>query len=394
MEKSKIRQPLSWFWKWFLNNKVVTGLLVLLLVLLNIMMFSKISYIFKPIGQFFSIVGLPLIMSGILYYLLNPVIDYFEAKKVPRTVSIAAVFLLIIGIIVWGIATLVPLIREQTLSFINNLPSYWEQISHSTDQLLKSDTFEQFQNEFSKINTDLFKTITEKVTSTLNSTVSGIGNILGAVTNILIALITTPFILFYLLKDGQQLPNYLKKFIPVKMQHSSFKVMHEMNKQVSQYIRGQLIVAFSVAVMFIIGYAVIGMDYGITLGILAGVLNLIPYLGSFLAMVPAIILGLVISPVMLVKVLILFMVEQTIEGRFISPLVLGSNLEIHPVTIIVVLLTSGKLFGITGVILGIPGYAVLKVLATYLFEWHKETSGLYEDSNDSQQLIESEKKIE
>ncbi|MGY3778604.1 AI-2E family transporter [Isobaculum melis] len=394
MEKGKLKQPLSWFWKWFLNNKVVTGLLVLLLVLLNIMMFSKISYIFEPIGQFFSIIGLPLIMSGILYYLFNPVIDYFEAKKVPRSVSIVIVFLLIIGIIIWGVATLVPLIREQTMSFVSNLPSYWEQISHSADQLMKSDTFEQFQDEFSKLNTDIFKTITDKVTSTLNSTVNGIGNLLGAVTNVLIALITTPFILFYLLKDGHQLPNYLKKFIPVKMQHSSFKVLHEMNKQVSQYIRGQLIVAFSVAIMFIIGYAVIGMDYGITLGILAGVLNLIPYLGSFLAMVPAIILGLVISPIMLVKVLILFMIEQTIEGRFISPLILGSNLEIHPVTIIIVLLTSGKLFGITGVILGIPGYAVLKVLATHIFEWHKETSGLYDEQEDKQLLLETEKKIE
>lgn len=154
----------------------------------------------------------------------------------------------------------------------------------------------------------------------------------------------------------------------------------------SSYIRGQLTVAFAVAVMFILGFSFIGLDYAITLGITAGFLNLIPYLGSFLAMVPAVFLGIVGGPVLLAKVLVVFVIEQTIEGRVISPLVLGSQLDIHPVTILVVLLTSGKLFGVVGVILGIPVYAAAKVIITHIFEWYKDVSSLYHEEEELRKL--------
>jgi len=114
------------------------------------------------------------------------------------------------------------------------------------------------------------------------------------------------------------------------------------------------------------------------LALLAGVLNLVPYLGSFLAIIPILIIALVSSPAMLVKVIIVFAIEQTLEGRLIQPLILGSKLKIHPVTIIVVLLTAGKLFGIPGVILGIPAYAVMKVIFEHLFKRYQTYSGLYE----------------
>ncbi len=91
-------------------------------------------------------------------------------------------------------------------------------------------------------------------------------------------------------------------------------------------------------------------------------------------------LAIVAGPFMIIKVLIVFAVEQTIEGRLISPLVLGNQLAIHPVTILLVLLTSGKLFGIIGVILGIPVYAAAKVVITHVFEWYTTISSLYEEN--------------
>ena len=136
--------------------------------------------------------------------------------------------------------------------------------------------------------------------------------------------------------------------------------------------------AFIVAIMFIILFKIIGLRYAVTLGITAGILNLVPYLGSFLAMIPALVLGLIAGPVMLLKVIIVFIVEQTIEGRFVSPLILGSQLNIHPITILFVLLTSGSMFGIWGVLLGIPIYASAKVVISEIFDWYKGVSGLYE----------------
>ncbi|WP_152616135.1 AI-2E family transporter, partial [Sanguibacteroides justesenii] len=91
-----------------------------------------------------------------------------------------------------------------------------------------------------------------------------------------------------------------------------------------------------------------------------------------------VIIAAFISPLLLIKVLIVFAVEQTLEGRLVSPLVLGSKMAMYPVTTIIVLLASGKLFGLAGVILGIPVYAIIKILISHLFEWFKSVSGLYE----------------
>ena len=131
--------------------------------------------------------------------------------------------------------------------------------------------------------------------------------------------------------------------------------------------------------MFSIMFSIIGLKYAVVIGISAGFLNLIPYLGSFLAMIPAFIIALVAGPLMVIKVAIVFVIEQTIEGRFVSPLVLGSKLNIHPITILFVLLTSGKIFGFWGVLIGIPVYASAKVIVVYFYKWYRKISRLYED---------------
>ena len=377
-DKVKVKSVATWFWKWFLNNKVVTILLVSLLILLNFLILSKITYVFNPIKEFFSVIGLPIVMAGILFYLVNPLIDWMEKRKIPRIAGIGIVFMVIIGLVVWGIIILIPIIREQTMSLIENWPTYWDKVISQFDNLLRSNIFSQLQAQLTDVNQSIIKSVSEQANSVVNSTFSGIGSVLGTMTNIVIGLITMPIILFFLLKDGRNLPHYTMKFIPTKMRLSTYNLLKEINTQISQYIRGQLLVAFFVAVMFWIGFAIIGLEYAVLLAILAGVLNLIPYLGSFLAIIPILIIALVASPAMLVKVIIVFAIEQTLEGRVIQPLILGSNLKIHPVTIIVVLLTAGKLFGVPGVILGIPMYAVLKVIFEHLFRWYQTNSGLYE----------------
>ena len=377
-ESVTVKHAATWFWKWILNNKVVSILLISLLVLLNILAFSKISYIFNPLKDFTSVVGLPILMAGIIYYLVNPIIDWLETKQFPRMAGIFLIFVIISALIVWGATTLIPIIREQTMSLIKNWPNYWDSLVSQVDSLLRSDIFSQFQQQLNEITENIMSSISKEASNLVNTTVSGIGNVVGAVTNIFVALITMPFILFYLLKDGKKLPYHFMKVVPTKLRLPTYKLLGEINNQISQYIRGQLLVAFFVAIMFWIGFAIVGLEYAVTLGVMAGFLNLIPYLGSFIAMVPVLIIAFVTSPAMLIKVLIVFGIEQMIEGRVIQPQILGSNLDIHPITIIIVLLTSGKLFGVPGVILGIPGYAVLKVIVENAFSWYKNISGLYE----------------
>lgn len=381
--KETEKRPLSWFWKWFLNNQAVTSLLVVLLVLLILFMFTKVSYLFEPIWQFLEIVGLPIILAGILYYLMNPAVDYLERKGIKRIYSIFGLFILVIGLIVWGVVVIVPKIQEQSMSFVENLPGYLDIIENKVNEILSDPIFSQVQDQLEASNEKLIASMTDIIQNLSRSTIQNIGSFFGAVATVVLAVITMPFILFYLLKDGRQLAPYFVKFLPTKMRKPSLTVLKEMNDQVSSYIRGQLTVAFAVAIMFMVGFSLIGLDYAITLGIAAGFLNLIPYLGSFLAMVPAVFLGIVGGPVLLVKVLVVFVIEQTIEGRLISPLVLGNELSIHPVTILLVLLTSGKLFGLVGVILGIPVYAAAKVIITHIFEWYTTVSSLYEEETES-----------
>lgn len=377
--KETQKKPHSWFWKWFLNNQAVTSLLVILLIFLILLLFTKVSYLFEPVWQFLAIVGLPIILAGILYYLMNPTVDYLERKGIKRIYSIFGLFILVVGLIVWGVVVIIPKIQEQSMSFADNLPGYLTIIENKVNEILSDPIFSQVQEQIEASNEKLISSLTDIVQNLSRSTIQNLGSFFGAVATIVLAVITMPFILFYLLKDGRKLAPYFVKFLPTKMRQPSLVVLKEMNDQVSSYIRGQLTVAFAVAVMFMIGFSIIGLDYAITLGIAAGFLNLIPYLGSFLAMIPAVFLGIVGGPVLLIQVLIVFVIEQTIEGRLISPLVLGNELSIHPVTILLVLLTSGKLFGLVGVILGIPVYAAAKVVITHVFEWYTRVSSLYEE---------------
>ena len=381
-QKDEKNKRTSFFWRWFLNNKIVTSLLIILLCLLIIFMLTKLSAVFKPFWEFIGVVGLPLILSGLLYYILNPIVDYLEKRKIKRIWGIILLFILIVVLFVWGAIVLVPKVQNQLTSFIENVPAYWEILREKFDEITEIPIFHRFHGSVESSLENLFESISHLVKNISLNTVQGIGSFVGTVTNIVLAVVTTPFILFYLLKDGKKLPGYMIQFVPTKARCSTRKILSDINKQVSQYVRGQLLVALTVGILFGIGFSIIGLDYAITLGILAGFLNLIPYLGSFLAAIPAVLLGIIGGPFLLIKVAIVFTIEQTIEGRLVSPLVLGNKMDIHPVTIVFILLTSGKLFGIAGMILGIPVYAAFKVVILHLFEWYKQVSHLYEEENE------------
>lgn len=379
MEDKHQKFSLTWFFRLFLNSQAVTFLLVTLLTFLTIFIFSKISFLFRPIGSFLEIVLLPMILTGLLYYLLNPMVDWMEKHKISRTVGISILFVLISLLIIWGLAVAIPSIQEQVTSFAQNLPSNIQKIEGQVTSLLQDQRFEQFRPTalelLNKVN-DQAVAYAQKFSS---SAVNWASNLISTASQIIVAILIMPFILFYLLRDGQYLNKHITQYLPTKWREPIGTVLSDVNGQLSNYVRGQVTVAIIVALMFSVMFSIIGLSYPITLGVMAGFLNLIPYLGSFLAMIPAVILGLIAGPIMLIKVLVVFMIEQTIEGRFVTPLIIGSSLSIHPITILFVLLTAGQMYGVLGVLLGIPIYASIKVLVKATFEWYKAHSSLYED---------------
>ncbi|MCE5170046.1 AI-2E family transporter [Paenibacillus profundus] len=366
------------FRMFFLNNKFVLFLLILLLIGLNIFVLTKISFVFAPLLILIKTVLLPVLLSGVLYYLLNPIVDYLEKKKVKRPFSILILYILILGIITIVVLAVIPVIQRQVSDLIANFPVFSEQIQTLFTDLIGSDFINRFQQTIAFESSKLMNTISERASTLLNNTWSGIGGFLGAVTETVLTLATVPFILFYLLKDGKRLPQYILSFVPTTLRKQTEQVMTEMNHQISSYIRGQIVVSFCIGILLYIGYLIIGLEYSLILAVIAACTSIVPYLGPAIAITPALIVALVTSPVMLLKMIVVWTVVQLIEGKFISPQIMGKSLQIHPITIIFVILTAGNLFGILGIVLAVPGYAVLKVVITHLFNWFKARSHLYE----------------
>ena len=378
MEQKEKHFTLSWFFKWFLDNKAVTVFLVALLLGLNIFILSKISFLFIPVIDFLSVVMLPVILSGLLFYLLNPLVDLMEKYKINRVLAISIIFIIIAILLIIGLAVAIPNLQRQIVIFAQNVPSYLEDADKVIDDLVTKRLPDDFRPQLEQVLANFSTQATAWASNISSKAVNWVSALISGTSQVIVALIIMPFMLFYLLRDGKGLRDYITQFLPNKLREPVGKVLSDVNQQLANYVRGQITVAVIVAIMFIIFFKIIGLRYAVALGVTAGVLNLVPYLGSFLAMLPALVLGLIAGPVMLLKVIIVFIVEQTIEGRFVSPLILGSQLNIHPITILFVLLTSGSMFGIWGVLLGIPIYASAKVVISAIFDWYKEVSGLYE----------------
>ena len=377
MDNKPENQGKTWFRKWFLDNQLVTGLLILLLLLLNLILFSKTSYLFNPIKGFISAIGVPVACGAVLYYLVKPIYDFLVSKKIPKGIAILGVMLGIVFLFVMVVTSLVPIIQKQLLDLVSQLPYYYQIISNQVERFMQSSWFTALQEQFNTINMDFIQSITERLNGILNLTFSGIGSVVGIVGDTIITLMTMPVILYYLLKDGNKVIPSITRLFPTRSRNKISVMLNEMNQQVSSYIRGQILVAICVGVTYTIGYSIINLPYGVTIGMIAGLLTIIPYIGSIIGLTPALIIAFVTNPSLALQVLLVFVIEQLIESRVLQPLILGSSLKMHPVTILVILLAAGKMFGLTGLLIAVPVYAVVKVFVTHFFAWYKEYSGLY-----------------
>ena len=368
----------TWFWKYILDNKFVSILFIMLLTFLTIFAFTKISHLFTPLELIFSIVGPPVIFGILFYYLIKPMVDFIERKGLSRPLSVLLVFVAIILVVVLAIAFIIPGIQNQFNQLVEEFPKIWDSVISQIEDLLYNEGFTEIYREFQA--TDIMSRVTDQMSNIFTATIGSIGNVAGIITRVLLTIATIPFVLYYLLVDGERFKKSILEVVPTRARPVMIRFIQESSKQVGSYVRGELLVAVSVAIMFYIGYLVIGLDYALILSILAGVLNLIPYLGSIMASVPALIIGAFISPVQLVKVIIVIVIEQTLEGRVISPQILGNKLEIHPLVILFILLVAGSLFGFMGLILAVPGFGILRVIWNLFFDWLKENYDFYEEN--------------
>ena len=372
----------SWFYKWFLNNQLTVILVNIFLVFLIIFLFSKISFVFQPVGQILGIVMPPVILALVLYYLINPLINVLENKlHVNRIISIAFVFIIILALLIWGVMSLIPFVQSQVDSLVKNWPQYWDSLNKSLQNMFSDPKLHIVKERLATTNASITKSFEKSMSQILPQTMNNLSSAVSVLTNVVMILLTAPFILFFMLKDDKKFKVSVVKFVPNRLKKSVSDMLSEISQSLSSYITGQLTVAFWVAVMFFVGYLIIGQRYALILGIVAGILNLIPYVGSALALIPSLVIAAFIAPSMVIKVLIVFAVEQTIETRVISPIIVGNKMQMHPVTTILVLLVSAGLYGLVGMIAGIPIFAILKIICTRIFNWFKRNSSWYDDED-------------
>lgn len=368
----------SWFYKWFLNNQLTVVLINIFLVFLIIFLFSKISFVFKPVDQILGITMPPVILALVLYYLINPLINVLESKfHVNRILSITFVFIIILALLIWGVMSLIPFVQSQVDSLVKNWPQYWNSLNKSLQNMFSDPKLHLVKERLVETNASVTKSFEKSMDQILPQTMNNISSAVSVLTNVVIILMTAPFILFFMLKDDKKFKESIIKFMPDRIKTSVGDMLSEISQSLSSYITGQLTVAFWVAVMFFVGYLIIGQRYALILGIVAGILNLIPYIGSTLALVPSLVIAAFIAPSMVLKVLIVFAVEQTVETRVISPIIVGNKMQMHPVTTILVLLVSAGMYGLIGMIAGIPIFAILKIIFTRIFNWFKRNSTWY-----------------
>ncbi|KRN28412.1 hypothetical protein IV38_GL001412 [Lactobacillus selangorensis] len=348
--------------------RVLYWSLEILVVFTAIWVLSKINFIFAPIGTFITVLFGPILVAGFLFYLFNPLIVFLGKHfKISRGWAIGLIFLLFFGGLIAILAWVIPNLISQLTQLIVNLPDFVAWLQTMIGKLNnRYPWFEQinFQKYLKQMNLQ-----PSKIIGNLWNNLSGnIPAVIGSVTGTVASAVVVPIMLFYMLKDGNRIIPDVQKFFPQKYRTDVADLLDKMSDTISSYIAGQAIECLFVGCMMFVGYMIIGMPYAFLFGFVSGVATMIPYIGSFLGFLPAFIVALTISVPKAIFAIVVVVIVQQLDGNLVYPNVIGRTLNIHPLTIVILLTVAGNAWGLFGVILAIPVYAVLKTVVSYLYD--------------------------
>lgn len=306
----------------------------------------NIAFLLSPILEFIAIIFVPILVAGIFYYLMRPFVRYLESRHLSRVTSIVIVYFFAIALMALIGIFAVPFIVEQ-VSILTDPPKL-EAIQEKTNFLMRIPYLEEF------FSSTLYK-VNNWISSNIIITIT-------TITRFAVLIFITPFLLFYFLKDDQDLYLYFMKNLPVEYQDDARMILSDIDTILSKFISGQVLLAIIMGFLLFLGYLIIGLNHAHILALFATIFFMIPVLGSLIAVIPALLVGLSISTGMALKVALVMMGVIALESNFISPQIMSQRFNIHPVVLILVLLASGALYGILGLFLATPILAIAKVL--------------------------------
>jgi putative permease len=302
-----------------------------------------------------------MIISALLAYILDPIASYLEARglsRVQATVIIFSILFLIIGLSTW---LLIPkLIHEmstiqqgggsgQKIQFLVSLENF---ISTRFSFIDPSQL--NFQEKFTAFTSGL----SEQIVAFIPNMVS-----------VIMVAVIIPFVVFFLLKDGRNMKKQFISYVPNRYFEMTLNVLHKIDMQLGGYLRGQFIEAFVIGLLAVIALGILQVKYFTIIGMVAGLANMVPYVGPVAGAVPAIIVTLANDgdPMKLVYIVIAFAIVQLIDNILVQPLVLSKSVNLHPLVIVFAVLIGGQFFGLLGMLLAVPTAGIIKVTFMELY---------------------------
>ncbi|OQO70332.1 AI-2E family transporter [Enterococcus villorum] len=352
----------------------VLGLLIMLALV--VYFFQKIGFIFKPFFVIFATTLAPVLFALVLYYLLDPLIKQIS-RKLPRNLSVTIVYVIILFLIGLGSIWLIPFLEQQTQALITSFPDLFNDFIKMLKDNLAQTPFADTSKQFFASIDDLTANFTSFIGNYWESGAQSIGNIFSAVTSTFITLFTGPIIAFFLLRDPHKFYQSVLGIIPPKFR-TDFRTLTKIaNQQLGDFLKGQIIASFILGAVYWVTFLVIGLQFASILAIAAGILCIIPYIGPFIAFFPGLFIAFQDSTFMAVKFVLVWFIVQLLHGDLVIPRVMGNRLQVHPITILIVLLVMGDLLGLMGVVFGIPIYTLVKLFVVFTFKKFKQRYNKY-----------------
>ncbi|MDY6408185.1 MAG: AI-2E family transporter [Pseudomonadota bacterium] len=317
---------------------------------------------------------MPFILAFVLAYILHPIVEKLVSKKWGRGVATG----LVVGgfcLCVVAIALiLVPLLQSQTVDFIKRIPKFSEGVWERVKSLLAYTKDTITQEQLSEIYASVSGTVTRVLTA-IGVSVSHILSSGVALFNIVALILITPVVLFYVLRDWGVIQQQIGGLMPKHKEKEILSLWGEIDKTLSGFIRGQTLVCLSLAIFYAMGLFLVGLDYGVLVGLLAGILSFIPYFGFGTGLVLSLFLGFMqgLSWGGWTGLAIVFVLGQILEGYVLTPKLVGNRVGLHPVWVMFALLAGGVLGGFIGILIAVPVAAVVGVLLRHGLKWYRET---------------------
>jgi predicted PurR-regulated permease PerM len=318
----------------------------------------------------------PFVLSLVLAYILDPLVDRFEARGVSR--SIAVMLIVIPAIALLGVAflLLIPAAIRELGQVLQDIPILLQRLAEwiegGQDRLVDVDLpfldvavlVEQLRGIDSAAIVAFFQERQSALASWIWTGVLGVGRGLGSVLTVLGYVALTPVLTYYLIRDFDRITTAVGSLVPEDRRPAFRGFMSECDELISSYLRGQVTVAVSVGVITGVGLAIVSFPYAATLGLVVAVFSVVPYLGLIISLIPAIVIALVSGSVgiSLAKVAGVYTVAQLLDVTVITPRIVGDSVGIHPVWIVLALTLGGFYFGFAGLLIGVPAAAVTKLL--------------------------------